>query len=146
MRAWRNMTLKSLLHLRPIAQLVAIALLVLSAAPSPAQTNEFRGLWVDAFHEGLKTPTQISKLLKETRAANFNALVVQLRRRGDVLYNSAIEPKAADVSSDFDPLADLITKAHDSANGARIEVHAWIVVYPVWNNETKLPPTTNHIF
>src|SRR6185295_15739336 len=50
-------------------------------------------------------------------------------------YNSNFEPKATDVSpQSFDPLADLVAKAHNTNAGPRIEVHAWIVTYPIWQN------------
>lgn len=110
------------------------------------ETPEFRGLWVDAFHDGFKTPQQVNRLLRDVRSGNFNAIVVEIRRRGDVYYNSAMEPKAEEVDSGLDPLADLIAKAHDTTKGPRIEVHAWIVAYPVWNKLEANPRQTNHPF
>lgn len=110
-----------------------------------AQTNaEFRAFWADAFHDGFKTPAQVTKLVADTRAANCNAIMVQARKRGDAYYNSSYEPKATDISSAFDPLQDLIDKAHDTSGGPRIEVHAWIVAYTLWNKQTTPPPQTNH--
>ena len=42
-----------------------------------AQTNaEFRAFWADAFHDGFKTPAQVTKLVADTRAANCNAIVI----------------------------------------------------------------------
>ena len=125
--------------------LISILLLLAVIGTTPAaETNEFRGLWVDAFHQGFKTPAQVTKLLKDVRDAHFNAVLIQVRRRGDVLYNSSIEPKASEVAPDFDPLADLLKKAHDTNNGPRIEVHAWIVVYPVANRREIDSLPTNH--
>jgi len=101
-----------------------------------AWSQEFRAMWVDAFHPGFKTPAEVSQLIAEARAGRFNAVIVEVRKRGDAYYNSNFEPKPADVSPpSFDPLADLIAKAHDTNTGPRIEVHAWLVTYPIWNNQ-----------
>jgi len=54
------------------------------AADGPAP--EFRGLWVDAYREGFKSPEQVDRLLLDARRANINALLVQVRKRGDALY------------------------------------------------------------
>jgi len=50
--------------------------LLTSGPPSP---DEFRALWVDAYHLGLKNRLQIDELVETARAGNFNALVVQVR-------------------------------------------------------------------
>ena len=54
-----------------------------AVAPAEGAAAEFRGLWVDAFHDGIKTPEQVDRLLADARGANINALIVQVRRRGD---------------------------------------------------------------
>jgi uncharacterized lipoprotein YddW (UPF0748 family) len=108
-----------------------------------AQQPEFRALWADTFHAGLRTSAEVSALVNTARANNFNAIIVEVRKRGDAYYNSTIEPKASDVSpQSFDPLADLLTKAH--TGGRRIEVHAWITTYLIWNNQGASPSQTNH--
>jgi uncharacterized lipoprotein YddW (UPF0748 family) len=111
-----------------------------------AQTPEFRALWVDAFHAGYKTSAQVSQLVAEARAGNFNALIVQVRKRGDTYFNSAFEPKATDIAASFDPLADLLAKAHNTAAGPRLEVHAWMVTYPIWGNSSAPPTHPSHVF
>jgi uncharacterized lipoprotein YddW (UPF0748 family) len=96
----------------------------------------------------LKTPEQITQLVAEARAARFNALVVQVRRRGDALYNgSPFEPRATDsrlAPPPFDPLADLLAKAHDLSTGPRLEIHAWIVTYNIWNQQSTPPADARH--
>lgn len=117
--------------------------LLWSVATSRAQTQnaEFRAFWVDAWHEGFQSPAEVRKLIAEVRAANGNAIFIQVRKRGDAFYKSgSIEPAAAAVTSEFDPLAEAIREAHDTNAGPRIEVHAWVVMYPV---TTVL--TSNHI-
>ena len=109
------------------------------------RTQEFRALWVDAFGAGFRNSSEVSALINSARSANFNAVVVEIRKRGDAYYNGNFEPKAMDVSpQSFDPLQDLITKAHDTNAGARIEVHTWIVTYNIWNNQSTLPAQPTH--
>ena len=116
-------------------------ILAVLACRLPAQ--ELRGLWVDAFHPGMKTSSQVTQLVADARAGNFNAVFVQVRKRGDAYYSNGLEPKAADVSpQSFDPLADLIAKAN--TGGPKLEVHAWIVTYNIWNQQTTAPSQPTH--
>jgi uncharacterized lipoprotein YddW (UPF0748 family) len=93
-------------------------------------------LWVNAWSDGIKTPGQVDQLVKTAHNAHLNALLVQVRKRGDVYYFSDIEPRASDIAPDFDPLALLLEKAH----AAGIQVHAWIVVFPAWSDRRHAPP------
>ena len=63
-------------------------LLFLLSAPVPAYAQdppELRALWVDAFHEGIRSPKEADELVAAARRANLNTLIVQVRRRGDAL-------------------------------------------------------------
>lgn len=103
-----------------------------SASPSPSPSPialgapQFRALWVDAFHDGMKSPAQVEKLVADAHRANLNALIVQVRKRGDAYFNQSDEPRATDIQGppEFDPLAYVIQLAH--ASTPRIEVHAWL--------------------
>jgi uncharacterized lipoprotein YddW (UPF0748 family) len=88
----------------------------------------------------------VTALVAAARAAKMNAVMVEVRKRGDAYFRGGLEPLASDVTgSTFDPLEDLVTKAHDTTGGkARIDVHAWCVTYNIWNNETTLPPQATH--
>ncbi len=101
---------------------------------------EFRGLYVDAFHPGIKTHEQVTQMVQAAKAANFNALIVQVRKRGDAYYNSTIEPRAADIAADYDPLADVLSQAH----AAGLEVHAWVSVYSIVREGSENAPT--HVY
>ncbi len=83
-------------------------------------------MWVDAFHDGIKSPAQVEKLVADAHRANLNALIVQVRKAGDAYFNHSDEPRATDITGppDFDPLAYVIRLAHASV--PRIEVHAWL--------------------
>jgi uncharacterized lipoprotein YddW (UPF0748 family) len=110
-----------------------------------ASAQEFRGLWVDAFNAGLKNAAEVTAVVAAARAKNVNAIFAQVRKRGDAYYRNGLEPVAVDIDAGFDPLNDLIAKAHDTAGGRRrIEVHAWIVTYNIWNRETTAPPQPDH--
>lgn len=113
----------------------------------PAQNPEFRGFWVNGWNTGLKSATQVSALVNDVRAANANAIVAQVRRRGDAFYNSKYEPHVTGTTpSDFDALGDLISKAHNTSAGRYVEVHAWVVTYHIWSGATNAttPPQANH--
>jgi uncharacterized lipoprotein YddW (UPF0748 family) len=122
-------------------------------SPSPAPITygapQYRAMWVDAFHDGIKSPAQVEKLVADARRGNLNALFVQVRKRGDAYFNRADEPRALDIAASrgFDPLAYLIKLAH--ASTPRIEVHAWLntffvgetsgvyIKHPDWINRTN---------
>ena len=114
--------------------------------PHFGRAEELRAFWVDTFHAAMRNATEVTRIVSDARAGNFNALIVEVRKRGDAYYNSRFEPKASDVASGFDPLAELLLQAHNASAGPRLEVHAWIVTYNIWNKETTLPPQADHPF
>jgi uncharacterized lipoprotein YddW (UPF0748 family) len=115
--------------LRGVLGLILLCLLCV-AAPAGAQQAEYRALWVDVFHDGLRTPQEVDTMLATARSANINTLFVQMRKACDAYYNSRVEPKNPAVQDGFDPLAYLLERAHDTAGGKqRLEVHAWLVTY-----------------
>ncbi len=117
---------------RTAGSFLCAASLLAAATPSPSPSPiayaqpEYRALWVDAFHDGIKSPAQVEKLVADAHRANINALFVQVRKAGDAYFNRSDEPRATDISGprDFDPLAYVIRLAHASV--PRIEVHAWL--------------------
>lgn len=111
--------------------IVALAVLVFPAPePARAATPQLRAFWVDAFHEGIKTPDQTRRLIADAERAGANALIVQIRRRGDSYYRDTLEPIASDVAADYDPLADLIAKGHERG----MQIHAWVATLPAWKD------------
>jgi uncharacterized lipoprotein YddW (UPF0748 family) len=105
------------------------------ASAGAQQEPEFRGLWVDTWNAGFYTAAQIDQLVLDAQRGNLNAILPQVRRRGDAFYTSTLEPKNPAVSpSSFDPLAYLIQKA--KAANPPIEVHAWIVAYPMGSSNS----------
>jgi uncharacterized lipoprotein YddW (UPF0748 family) len=115
------------------------------ALASSGFAQEFRAMWADTFHAGLRNSSETSALIAAARSANCNAIVVEIRKRGDAYYRDGLEPVATDVAADFDPLEDLITKGHDTSGGQpKIEIHAWFVAYNIWNNQTTPPSQPTH--
>lgn len=126
-------------------------LLTIALTHSSAYADEFRAFWVDAWGAGFLNQSQVDKLLGvvgsatqkgDIRNANCNAVIVQVRRRADVCYPSAMgEPYFSGLSpSDFNALQAMINAAHDTTGGKqRIEVHAWIVVFACGTSSYTAP-------
>ncbi len=131
---------------------IACALLLLPALAYCESRTEYRAFWVDTFNTDLNNHSDIVAVISQAKAAGANAIIAQVRRRGDSWYLNSIEP-APDFTPlvpGFDPLQDLIEAAHANA----IEVHAFTIVGAIWNkNPSFLPSATlgppvdrNHVF
>lgn len=129
--------------LRKFAPLLLLPLLAGCTMSQGQPRPELRGLWVDAFGPGLKTPDEITQLVADAKKMKVNVLFAQIGRRGDCYCNKAAMPRTNDkaVPEGFDPLADLLTKAH----AAGIQVHAWIITTALWNSATA-PTDPTHAF
>lgn len=104
---------------------------------------EFRALWADTWYgPSFFTPADTALMVDTLYENNFNAVIAEIRKCGDAYYNSAYEPWATNIAGGYDPLADLIDKAH--AKG--IEVHGWIVTYRIWNRNWASSLPDNHIW
>ena len=116
---------------------------IFSPPPSAAQNPELRGFWADIWHEGFKSTAQIDSMVSRAVQGRYNAIFAEVLGYHDnrssahgAYWNSALVPKAPDISGGIDPLAYLVQRAH--ANG--IEVHAWLVPYRAC---TVWPPAGN---
>ncbi len=121
----------------------ALAAIVL-ASGSSAKTkavDEVRALWVA--RTTLKSPASITRMVQAARDGGFNALLVQIRARGDAYYLGGREPRAAALAGEpsaFDPLQQTLNEAHRAGLG----VHAWICVNLV-SSAVDLPSSRSHI-
>ena len=124
-----------LLAFLPVAPAAALA--------QPSGAPELRALWVDAFHAGIRSPEECAQLVADARRIHANALIVQVRRRGDALYAGGLEPPLDDpgYQPSFDALAHIVSAAH----AAGIQVHAWMNAMPVWRDEAP-PKDARHVF
>ncbi|MCL6518209.1 MAG: family 10 glycosylhydrolase [Armatimonadetes bacterium] len=122
--------------------LIFLTVFVLAAlwAPQTVLSAEHRAFWVDAWGSGFESPSVTTAMLDYVDACNCNAVIVEMRKRGDAYYTSSYEPTGWNVTPDpgYDCLADIVPKAH--ARG--LEVHAWVVVNRVWTFTTPPPETT----
>ncbi len=124
----------------------SFALLLFAGFQASAQGDEFRGVWVDAWGTGFLDASQVTQLVADCRAYNFNAIVVQMRRRGDAFYTPGItgnDPKTTAIASGFDALQDMLNKAHSGS--PRIEVHCWVTTHVIWSSTTP-PSQAGHVF
>jgi uncharacterized lipoprotein YddW (UPF0748 family) len=113
--------------------------------------KEFRGLWVTRFDWTrfgyTVTTSDLDIIVDKAAAAHFNALLFQVRGTADAYYSSTLEPWAARLTGSttktlgtdpgFDPLAYVITRAHQSG----LQVHAYINIFPAWLCGVGAPPT-----
>src|SRR5438128_11290673 len=102
-------------------------LLLLFQTPAAVQLHaqsEVRALWV--VRTTLTSPAAIATMVDAAKSGGFNALIVQVRGRGDAYFQNGIEPRPSALASQpsFDPLAVTIARAHS----AGLQVHAWINV------------------
>jgi uncharacterized lipoprotein YddW (UPF0748 family) len=121
-----------------------VCLLALAAAShAEAQVTNYRAFWVDTYNTRLNNAADVTTIVERAKGANANAVFVQVRRRGDAWYLRGREPRPEGVSFDanFDPLAEVLSQAH----AAGLEVHAFVVVGAIWNQNT-LPSHGEHVF
>jgi uncharacterized lipoprotein YddW (UPF0748 family) len=99
-------------------------------------------MWVDVFHDGIKSPIQVSQLVQRAKRGGVNALFIQVRSRAQVYHNSIFEPRAPDAMPLFDGLEEVIRLAH--AQSPPIQVHCWINAHPLWFSNSE-PPWPDHV-
>ncbi|TVR48568.1 MAG: hypothetical protein EA425_14070 [Puniceicoccaceae bacterium] len=121
----------------------ALLAAVLPALAQNQDPPEYRALWVDAWGPGFKNAAEVQNLVDQARQGHFNTLIIQVRRRGDAYYHSALVPRAADIAAGFDPLAEVIQRA--KSGSPALEVHAWIPVFPLWGQQFNLPAAQDHL-
>ena len=128
---------------------IGLALILIALAGISASGDEFRAFLVDAWDWGsgaaIANPTATQQTVDHARSCNTNVVVIEVRKRADAYYTSAIEPVGTNLSPapGYDCLADMISKAH----AAGLEVHPWVVTYRVWTTPSGPPHTTpEHIW
>jgi uncharacterized lipoprotein YddW (UPF0748 family) len=118
-----------------------------------AHESEVRAIWVDSFNLGLRDSDQIDAPIARVKRGNLNTIIAQVRRNAQSLYQQSTEGWVENYTPPlgFDPLQDLIAKAH--AEG--IEVHAWVNIDPIYTGHPliataswpcKVPCDANHVF
>ncbi len=120
-----------------------LLLCVLVFAQVACAKDEYRVLWVDLFHAGLRSQAEADTMLKTARDAGYNTVVIEVRKACDAYYESSIEPKNPEVQAGFDPLAYIIEQAH---RAPRMEVHAWLVTYRARISGDSMWKNPAHVF
>jgi hypothetical protein len=100
----------------------------------PAHASEMRAFWCDAWGKGFKTPAQTEQLVDFAAKYGFNAVFVEVRKRGDAYYNSSIEPRGAELPEGYDPLADILARAHKKGIMAE-----WLMANGSWLMRERTP-------
>ncbi|MBP6963578.1 MAG: family 10 glycosylhydrolase [Armatimonadetes bacterium] len=117
----------------------ASADLTFTASSEIPQTPAFRSAWADGWSPGFRSAAEVTELVDTLHQANYNVVIPEVRKCGDAFYDSAYENRATAITDPlpFDPLAEMITKAH----AVGMEVHAWLVAYRIANSSaTNAPP------
>lgn len=99
---------------------------------------ETKCLWV--LRNSLYTPGSIDSALTYAAQQGFDKVFIQVRSRGDALYNSSLVVKNENVLSGFDPLAYAIELGHEFG----LEIHAWMNAYLLWS-APQPPDNPNHL-
>lgn len=125
---------------------IILQLFLLLPVTAQSPKYEVRAAWLTAVYgldwprtranspEGIhKQKAELIEILDKLKAANFNTVLFQTRTRGDVLYNSKIEPYNSILTGKtgknpgYDPLAFAIEECHKRG----MECHAWMVTIPL---------------
>lgn len=121
-----------------------LLLLILLTPVARAQEGppELRGLWVNAWSRGLRSKAEVTNMIAAARKARLNTLFVQVRRRGDALYETDLAPRCPVIPQGFDPLAEVLRQA----GAAGLEVHAWLPMMAVWSTQAGKTAPAGHVF
>jgi len=109
---------------------------------SELPATEVRAVWLTTNY-GLDWPRnrssqvtqkkELLSILDDLQENNFNTVMFQVRARGEMVYDSKIEPMSSLIitggygDKKFDPLAFVLDECHRRG----LECHAWIVTYPL---------------
>lgn len=111
---------------------------VLAALPASSQELK-KAAWL--VRDQLTSSQLVDKSCAEAKAARLDALLVQVRGRGDAYYASDLAPRSEALDSapkNFDPLASVL----DECKGT--DVVAWINAFLVWGGDEK-PKSQLHL-
>ncbi|NUN69049.1 MAG: family 10 glycosylhydrolase [Bacteroidetes bacterium] len=139
----------------PYFRSIPLLLVLLCAAFSPAQSSkhEVRAVWISSAGGDWPTSTDPAEqqrsllaIFNTLQEQHFNTVFFQVRPRGNVLYRSALEPWASQLTGvlgrdpGYDPLEFAIAEAHKRG----LELHAWFNVAKVWGSD-NLPAHQQHV-
>ena len=120
---------------------VAVCMLLISATAFAQPKHEVRAVWLTTnsamdWPKSSKEPyqkKQLNQILDKLESAHFNTIILQVQVKGDVLWDSKIQPAMADFTKDgskkmsWDACNYVIEECHKR----NMECHAWIVPYRI---------------
>ena len=122
--------------------LIVFLFVTMGVFPVNPPASEVRAVWLTTNY-GLDWPRnkisqevqkrELVAILDNLQKHNFNTVMFQVRARGEMFYDSKIEPMASVIvpsrygNPKFDPLAFAIEECHKRG----MELHAWMVTYPL---------------
>ncbi len=105
-------------------------------------SDTVRAVWVTRWD--FKSPSDIARVMDNSKSAGFNTVLFQVRGAGTVLYRSRIEPWADELGG-RDPGFDPLTVACAEGHKRGLSVHAWVNVLPGWHGD-KPPKNPKQLY
>lgn len=125
--------------MRRVTMIVTLLFLFPVSADSENVSFDNRMLWV--VRDAMVSEKSIDGVLQFAEENDFNHLIVQVRGRGDALYNSSFVPRSIRIkNTEFDPLDYIIKRTR----GTQIQIHAWVNMYYLWS-ASSFPKQENHL-
>lgn len=132
---------------------IILFLFLPSLAYSQSPKFEMRAVWISSASGDWPKSTNVAEqqrslieIFDNLKKHNFNTVFFQVRPRGNTLYNSSLEPWAAQLSGVLgkDPGWDPLAFAIEESRKRGLELHAWFNVAKVWGADV-LPQHQQHI-
>ncbi|WMI81977.1 family 10 glycosylhydrolase [Anaerotignum sp. MB30-C6] len=139
--------------LKKIGAAIVTASIVLSstsmATAYAADSKDFCGVWISTVYSAdypsvqndiAKQKAEFSQKLDKLKAVGVNAVMVQVRPKGDAFYKSELNPWSAVLTGvqgkdpGYDPMKFMIEEAHKRD----MEFHAWMNPYRITTSGTDL--------
>lgn len=125
---------------------VLVAQVIPPGILNPPPKRELRAVWL-ATVDRLDWPksndagtqqSELRNIFDKLRQKNFNAVVFQVRARGNTFYNSSHEPWASELTGKLgqQPTYDPLQYAIDLSRQYGMELHAWFNFAIVWSGGT----------
>lgn len=133
-------------HEAQVADSLVADSLIVDSLNTPPPATEVRAVWLTTNY-GLDWPRnrtsveaqkrELREMLDGLQALRFNTVFFQVRARGEVFYLSRLEPMSTLIATArkgepfFDPLQFAVEECHKRG----MELHAWMVTYPLGNEK-----------
>lgn len=136
-----------------IRSIIFFQILFIPFLLSQPSKYELRAVWISCASGDWPTSTNVAEQQRSLieifdilKKNNFNTIFFQTRPRGNVLYRSALEPWAGQLTGILgqDPGYDPLEFALEEAHKRGLELHAWFNVAKVWGND-NLPQNPQHV-